>query len=278
MSKKTRFHLFLAGSGIGIANLIPGISGATIALFFGLYEKLLDSLSAIIKNPKQLSKQISFLLPIIFGAFIGITSFSYIIDFSLKYFPTLFKCLLLFSVSTQIPFLWKRYASHFTIFHYPFLIAISILVGLLSFFFLNMNAETMSQAPNSLLIASGFFGASALILPGLSGSLIFVLMGTYPIIIEAIKTFNIPVLFTVSIGALLGLSSTVFILKWLLKHLPAFCYVLIFGLVFGAFVPLWPTQITGFTHVLSLGCILAGIGLGVRHLKKTGQKKKVSKF
>ena len=272
MSKKTRLHLFLAGSGIGIANLIPGISGATIALFFGLYEKLLDSLSAIIKNPKSLSTQLSFLLPILLGASLGIASFSYIIDFSLKHFPTVFKCLLLFSVSTQIPLLWKRYAGHFTALHYPFLVLISILVGLLSFFFLNMNEDTLHQVPNSLLIASGFFGASALILPGLSGSLIFVLMGTYPIIIEAIKTFNMPVLFIVAIGALLGLSTTVFVLKWLLKHLPAFCYVLIFGLVFGAFVPLWPTQITMWTHLLSILCIVAGIGLGMRHLNTSSQK------
>lgn len=262
------FKLFFAGICIGIGNLLPGLSGATIAIFFGIYENIIDKLSIIFRNPKKLIIESKFFIPLIIGSLMGIIVFSFAIEYLIENHLFLLKLGLLFLISSQLLPLWKDRPnlnkSHLFLAIFVF---ISMMILSMTLFLSESSLFTHNNLSLIYLGLSGFFAASALILPGLSGALVLVLMGSYSPIISAIKSLNLSILISVFIGALLGLATLTFLIKWLYKNYKSLSYAIILGLVFGSLGPLWPSSILIKEQGLALLCCLSGIVVSKNFIK-----------
>lgn len=246
--------LVLKGIGMGAADVVPGVSGGTIAFIVGIYEELINSIKSInIPNLRLLAslrigafwKQINgnFLVSVVGGILISIFSLAKIITYLLQYHPILvwsfFFGLVLastWSVSKRI-----RNFSH----------SRWILFALGAVGAYVITVATPAQTPDALwfIFLCGAIAICAMILPGISGSFILVLLGKYFFIMEAVKSFNIPVMAVFALGAGLGLISFSNVLSWLLKNYHDLTIATLAGFMLGSLNKVWPWKETIETFI-----------------------------
>jgi len=196
---KEKIKYFIAGIFIGLSELLPGISGATIALMFGVYEKLIDFLRKF--------NNVNLILPLLIGMILSVFSFSSLIDFLYKnytYIFNIFIALLMIgygmylAVNTYLKeFLKSKLDIRPEIL--PLVLGIGLYIGL----YLSSFQTDGYQEPNiAILILFGFCACSFLLFPGISGSAFLLSVGAYPLIIGSISNFNFEVLLPFGIGML----------------------------------------------------------------------------
>ena len=209
----TYLRTFFQGLAIGAANAIPGVSGGTLALIFGIYETLIDSLKSLSRRPfwQALSKfqfaialkaiNARFLLVLFLGAVISLLSLARVLEWGFVNYPALvlafFFGLILASV---VPVL--RHISHWSV----------LVMGIFAFgavfgFVLVGLAPTSLPNTSPFLFLSGFLAASAMIVPGISGAFILVLLGNYAYILQLLNDRDFSSILVVGAGAILGLLS-----------------------------------------------------------------------
>jgi putative membrane protein len=273
-----------AGIFIGIANIIPGISGGTIIVILGIFDELMFSISNLIKkdNPQR-KKQIIFLSQIIFGLLIGLISFANIIDYLFKNYPTQtiygFIGLILFS----IPFVIKKELPNTTWFKIPFtkrknnlsvpfLIIGSLIIIILMLLNKNVNDNLNIVFPTITilyLIKLFFVGniiGSATIIPGISGAMILLILGQYHIYkgyILELLTFKLNILIPlcfIGIGIIMGIVIGAKIVTWSLNKYRKETISLIIGLIIMSSLALFPLDINYNVSITvsSIICFLLG--------------------
>ena len=192
-----RIRYFIAGIFIGLSELLPGISGATVALMFGVYEKLLDFLRKF--------KNFNLILPLLFGMILSVFVFSSLINFLYETHTNTFNIFIalimigygIFLVITT--FLNEDIDKGKNFFINLFL---AILIG----FYLASFHTNANQELNPLLLALfGFIACSFLLFPGISGSAFLLSVGAYPLIIGSISNLDFGILFPFGIGMLMAL-------------------------------------------------------------------------
>tara|TARA_Y100000768_G_scaffold79383_1_gene56299 strand:+ start:1749 stop:2465 length:717 start_codon:yes stop_codon:yes gene_type:complete len=196
---KEKIRYFIAGIFIGLSELLPGISGATLALMFGVYEKLIDFLRKF--------NNVNLILPLLIGMILSVFSFSSLIDFLYKNYTYIFNIF--------IAFLMIGYGMYLAVNTYlkeflkgkldirpeilPVVLGIGFYIGL----YLSSFQTDGYQEPNiAILILFGFCACSFLLFPGISGSAFLLSVGAYPLIIGSISNFNFEVLLPFGIGML----------------------------------------------------------------------------
>lgn len=267
----------ISGALIGIANIIPGVSGGTVALLLGVYEKLTESIGDFITSSKEKKIKIfKFLFQISGGVIIGILAFAKIIDLLYKNYKEGTSFFFLGLIIGSLP-LVLTYRDNQKINKYGKLWFLFGLLLMISFIFLQ-SFYSNEKTSNDLyqltvgyiikLILSGALAGGAMIIPGISGSLLLVMLGEYYNILRFINNqMIIPIAF-VGIGALIGIVGFAKIINKLLKaHRDNTLYFII-GLIVASLVEIWP----GFTLTLSKGItniiiFLLGISI-VRLMKK----------
>ena len=219
---------------MGIFEVIPGISGGTLAFILGIYEALIESISNVRKDFK---KSFRLLLPILIGMGIGVYCFSYLMSFLNKNFPMEVNFCLTGLIIGIIPSIAMEAFSYLnpyiesmskrkvfktspmklysSIFSFTLMIFVMIFINYASF---TLNAT------------------GVIIVPGCSGSLIMLVFGTYYSVIEAIHKINIPIIFTVGFGVLFGLFFGAKIIEYCLKKFKAQTFFAILGLIVGSSV------------------------------------------
>lgn len=240
MKHFSSIKLFFSGILIGLANLIPGVSGGTIAVVLGIYDELITALSECIPNPVKSRDSFILLFLVGCGAIAGIYFFSGLIDTLLTTytFPTLFFFMGLIVGSVPVV-----YRSHKKM--EPSFIRLSIFC----LFFFSMvtlawqSPLHLSETTPSIfrLILSGIFAAGSMIVPGISGSFILLLMGTYKPILNAVHNGDGMILLWVILGAVLGIVGVSKGIAKILKRYPAMTQYAILGLLVGSIVPLFPS-------------------------------------
>ncbi len=201
MKEKARF--FIAGIFIGLSELLPGISGATVALMFGVYEKLIDFLRKF--------KNSNLILPLLFGMILSVFLFSSLIDFLYQSFTNTFNILIaLLMVGYGIFLVINTFINRDINKGKSFYVCIifSILIGFsLSGFYMSgaYPPEGPFMPSSAALILFGFFACSFLLFPGISGSAFLLAVGIYPLIIGSISGLNIEILFPFFIGMIISL-------------------------------------------------------------------------
>tara|TARA_B100000614_G_scaffold26628_1_gene20699 strand:+ start:420 stop:1259 length:840 start_codon:yes stop_codon:yes gene_type:complete len=248
MSLKNHSILFLKGMAMGISDLIPGISGGTIALLLGIYKDFISSLKSINYKSfiylirldfKKLNNQLNlcFLLPVFFGILISIFVFSSLISFLLLDYKFLlfsfFFGLIFFSSIRLISNLKPSSTLDFlTVF-------VGLVIGL-SFFFIS--SISTSNSIFSIFLA-GFIAISAMLLPGISGSYILLILGKYEFMLDSISSFNWINILIFSLGAIAGILSFSKMIHYLLKNYYRSTIFFLSGLMMGALNKVWPWQL-----------------------------------
>jgi putative membrane protein len=262
----------LKGFVMGVAEIIPGISGGTVALVLGIYERLIFAISQFnldllrkIKGGffKEAFSQVdlNFLLSLFVGMIFAIFSLSSLLSFLLSSYEVFFKFFLTGLLLSAL-FLdeIRPMAANKNIF---FGVLCSALIGFILFGSPVMEIES----PNFIFIfLSGFIAICALVLPGISGSFILLLIGIYPVIINAVRDLDIFILITFSLGCLAGLLSIVRLVKIIYEKNRNLMRGFFFGLILFSIPLLWKQA--SFTIVFpsimdNYFEVLVGVSLGI---------------
>ena len=264
------FKIFMKGIFMGIADAIPGVSGGTIALLLGIYEELITTISNIkISLFKILTKDglsvfwkkgnLGFLFPLLIGIIASLIVFVNIAQYFLDSFP-----LLVWSFFTGLII-----ATSYVIFKKienfklkEFILVIIAGISLILFTKISNN-EGLSSTDFSIIyiFVCALLASSAMILPGISGSLVLVILGIYEYMIESLINYNFYIISTFLIGAIIGLLLLSKILnKLFLRHKDS-TFSIMLGLVIGSVVNIWPWKKDSInqvsTEILILSFFLA---------------------
>ena len=269
-NKSDYITLFFKGIFMGIADAIPGISGGTIALLFGIYEELIESISELklslfseLKNKgfKSFWEKLNgnFLLVIVSGIVISLISFVKISATFLESFPLFIWSFFLGLVFATVNVIYKL-INQWRSLNFFFLI-ISIIF---SFFLSSFSTYETDEISLLYVLFSAVIASSAMILPGISGSLILVILGVYAYLIKSLDNLEMIVIFTFISGALIGLLGFSRILKYLFNNHRDSTYSIMLGLVIGSIEKLWPwnksfsVELSNFNLFLSISLVILG--------------------
>ncbi|AID44297.1 hypothetical protein SFBM_0356 [Candidatus Arthromitus sp. SFB-mouse-Japan] len=247
----------LNGVVLGVSNIIPGVSAGTMLVVLGIYDKLIKSISTIFCKFKE---NFRFLFFLGLGILLGILLFSNILSYFLDRYPWQMNYLFMGLILGTFGILFKTVKDFnpnklsYTFFLITFLILIGIRFMDISIYSRDIIDE-LSLRNAIMLFASGFVAASAMVIPGLSGSFILIVFGVYNSIIVAVSELNILILIPFGVGVILGFLCMIRVIEYLLKAFKIQTYMGILGLVTGSLVLIFPGfefSMVGLTCILSL--------------------------
>ena len=238
------------GACMGAADVIPGVSGGTIAFLMGIYQELLDSIKSVNGEAFKLLfkgkvadfwKHINgnFLLSIFAGILVSVFSLARLMKYLLEFHPiqlwSFFFGLILASAIYILKGLDKWSLQN--------IISLLIGVGVAAF----ICVASPAQTPDALwfVFLSGAIAICAMILPGISGSFILLLLGKYAFVMTAVTDLNIPVLAVFALGCGIGIISFSHFLSWLLKKFYMLTIALLSGFMLGSLLKVWPWKVPG---------------------------------
>jgi putative membrane protein len=250
--------LTIKGFIMGAANVVPGVSGGTMALILGIYEELINAIRSINLRFARLITRFKirealtsvswpFLVPVGLGILLATFSLAEVLSWLLDRYPVIvwsfFFGLILASVLTvsRVIRTWRI----------PIVLAI-VLGGIAAYFLFGMIPVSTPNA-SWFIFGSGFIAICAMILPGISGAYILVLLGKYQYILEALNNKDLFPLLVISAGAFVGLISFAQILGWLLKRYHDLTMAVLIGLMLGSLRKIWPWKETITTFIDSQG-------------------------
>jgi len=285
-TKSDYLILFFKGVFMGIADAMPGISGGTIALLVGIYEELVNTISRLnlriisefkIRDFNSFWKKINgnFLITLILGISISLISFVKVSASLLENYPlfvwSFFLGLIFATIYVIFKLINKWYLTNFIILF--FCIFFSVYIS-------SFTVDVTNEISLIYIFMSGIIASSAMILPGISGSLVLVILGVYTYMIKSLDNLELVVIFTFIFGSLIGLLSFSKILKYLFKNYRDLTYTIMLGLVIGSIEKAWPwnkelaVEISNLNMFFSISLVIFGliIVLLVERLKKQNDK------
>ncbi len=253
------------GVGIGIANVIPGVSGGTIAAISGIYDNLVYCLGNFFRGGWR--RTLAYLTPILAGMLAGFVAFAGVVDAALEAYPEQTLFFFVGLIAGSVPYLVKRAGdSRFRLrYIVPLVVALAVVVvmGLAERPPAGDPITEIDAVSALIVIAAGGVGSVAMVVPGLSGSFLLLLFGFYATMTNAARTLNFPVLALFLIGILAGLVIASKAISWLLRNFHAASYYAIVGLVLGSLVGIWPGWSGGEGSLASVLFGLLGLVLSL---------------
>ena len=238
--------LFFKGVFMGIADAIPGVSGGTIALLLGIYEELISTISGLnfslitkLKNNgfKSFWESLNgnFLITLVLGIGISLILFVKISANLLTSHPLYVWSFFLGLILATVYVIYKLIES------WNLVNIISTLLMIAFSIILTSDSLNISDDTNLFyILICGIIASSAMILPGISGSLILVILGVYKILVEALDNLDVKIISSFIVGAVIGVISFSKILKWLFNNYKSLAYSIMLGLVIGSIEKIWP--------------------------------------
>ncbi|GIN71968.1 DUF368 domain-containing protein [Bacillus sp. J14TS2] len=260
MEWKNIFRGFLMGT----TDLIPGVSGGTVAFVLGIYDRLLSAISGFFS--RDWKKHIGFLLPLALGMGTAIIVLSKGIDYLLSEHKEPTQFLFMGLVLGVLPYLMKQaeVKKNFSAKHYIVLVIMGILLASLGFFKTQEDVDpitTLNMSTTIGLFFSGWLASMAMLLPGISGSFVLLLLGVYSTAINALSTFNIPLIITIGAGVIVGFVVSSKGIQYLLSRSSHMTYAVIIGMIVGSVFVIYPGMASGTTLVISIFTFIIGLGL-----------------
>ena len=266
------FIIGLKGLAMGAADVVPGVSGGTIAFISGIYQELIDSINGInfsliktIKNEGLLAawKQAngSFLISLLLGIGISILTFSKIIVKLLDTQPILLWSFFFGLIIVSIVLIYKE------ITHWRTVSFLALIFGIVVSYYITIARPSLATDSHFYLFLSGFIAIIAMILPGISGSFILLLMGSYETVLgtinkvrEGIVSLNMQLfweafskLLVFIVGAVLGIKAFSKILNWMFSNHKNTTLALLVGFMMGSLNKVWPWKEVLETRINSHG-------------------------
>jgi len=248
--------LLLKGMAMGAADVVPGVSGGTIAFISGIYEELLETINAInfgvfktLKNNgiKAAWKSINgnFIVTLFLGIGISIASLAKLISYVLEAHPILIWSFFFGLVLASILYVGKQVKS------WNAGSIVSLIIGTGLAFWITILPPLSSSNELWFIFVSGMIAICAMILPGISGSFILLLMGSYQTVLGAVKDKEFFTIAVFMLGAIMGLLSFSKILKWMFAKYHDLTIAVLTGFLIGSLNKLWPWKINKellYTH------------------------------
>ena len=286
---KDKIVLVIKGFIMGIANIIPGVSGGTLAIILGIYEKFIGAINHFFSNFKE---NLKFLICVFIGIGLSLITMSNVIDYSYKNFPIPTTLFFVGLVIGGLPLLYKKVkgkkekkeVSSWVIFGITF--AIVIFMAISDKIFGNVaqvDFSNMNLFSYILLFIVGAIAAATMIIPGVSGSLVLMLLGYYYPVINTIKelsTFNnlgnnLIILIVLGLGVLVGIVLIAKLIEFLFKKYETKTYYGVLGFIFASIIAIpiatfSEIEITfNIVHII-IGIVVAFIGGVIAY--KLGEK------
>jgi putative membrane protein len=262
----------LKGLAMGAADVVPGVSGGTIAFISGIYQELIDSINnvnlSVLKTLKKdglkaawIQVNGSFLLALLSGIGISILTFSKVITHLLETQPILVWSFFFGLIIASIALIWKE------ITRWKLVDILFLLIGITVSYYITIARPVSSPDSYWYLFLSGFIAIIAMILPGISGAFILLLMGSYETVIGTINTFReglttanseiltqaLLKLGVFALGCIIGLKSFSKVLHWMFEHHKNTTLTLLIGFMVGSLNKVWPWKQVLETRINSHG-------------------------
>ncbi|MFI3280413.1 MAG: DUF368 domain-containing protein [Rikenellaceae bacterium] len=242
---KEYIEIALKGCAMGAADVVPGVSGGTIAFISGIYEELISSIKSVDLEAIKLLLSLkfrdfwqkingNFLLAVMCGIAISILSLAKIMTYLLANHPIMIWSFFFGLIIASAILIFKEIKD------FNALSAISIIVGAVIAYFITVLSPT--QTPNEwwFIMLCGAIAICAMILPGISGSFLLLLLGKYQYILGALSNFDVVTMLLFIAGAAIGIVSFSHILSWLLKNFHTATVSLLTGFMIGSLNKVWP--------------------------------------
>lgn len=226
------------GMAVGITETVPGVSGSTIAMVLGIYERLIYSLSVLTTNKRK--EVLPFLFTFGAGMVIGFVFSVLLIDYLLTAYRIPTFTFFIGIIVGFLPYLWKETLHHAKSNLKPkhyfiiFLFLCLVIFGQLFNSGVITDIDNLSLADYLLFAIAGFIASTALLLPGISGALILTIFGLYEIAMESLKSFNLPIILAIGSCIVLGGVFASKLIRYLLTNYKVEIYAAMIGLVSGS--------------------------------------------
>lgn len=237
--------LLLAGIAIGIANIIPGVSGGTIAFILGIYDKLTNAIGNFLNCGNEKRKEhLKFLIPLFVGMGLGVLIFAKVIDILYKRFPEPTSFFFIGLILASVPIILKENKGKINRNSIISLVG-GILLVLLFLLFKEPQNSNLIRTDFTLfyymkLLFCGVLAASAMIIPGISGSMLLLILGEYYNILSFVNNMNILPLTFVGIGIIIGVILCSRLISYLFEHYKNETIYAILGLILASLLGIWP--------------------------------------
>ena len=244
---------------MGAADVVPGVSGGTIAFISGIYEELLGSISSIKLDTLRILKQEgvksawnaingNFLATLLIGIAFSVVSLAKGISYLLETQPILLWSFFFGLVLASVLYIGKQISK------WDAKTVVVVLLGAVIAYYITILEPLVSDDASLLFyFISGALAICAMILPGISGSFILVLLGSYKMILDAIHSRDFQIIATVGAGAVVGLLSFSKLLKWLFSNYKNLTLAGLTGFIIGSLNKIWPWKETLSTRINSHG-------------------------
>ena len=264
---KNNIMLIVKGFILGIANIIPGVSGGTLAITLGIYEELINTISHIFSNFK---KNLKFLIPIGIGAVLSILLMSKLVTYSLDKFPIPTTLFFIGLIVGGIPLIFnkvkgkKKETKNMVGFLIPFVLV--IIMAFMKDPSNVVNLNSINPIMFLILFIVGVIAAATMVIPGVSGSFVLMLIGFYKPIMSTISKLtdfsllghNISVLLPFGIGIIIGIIGVAKLIEYLLSKHELLTYHIILGFITASIISLFMSL---SAYNFNIGQILVGIVL-----------------
>lgn len=241
---------------MGTADVVPGVSGGTIAFITGIYDTLLSSINSFNLQAFRLLKKLefvklwnhingNFLFFLLAGIGTAIFSLAKLFSFLLSHYPVAVWSFFFGLIAASIWFMFTQLKG------LNIMQGLYILIGTLFTYYISIASPV--QGPDDLwfIFLCGAIAICAMILPGISGSFILLLLGAYPTVLEAVSTLNIPVILVFMAGAVIGILSFARFVKYMLDNFRLPTLALLTGFLVGSLYKVWPWKTNIETRVNS---------------------------
>ncbi len=250
--------VLLKGMAMGAADVVPGVSGGTIAFITGIYDKLLDSINSvnfglikIIKNEGIVSAWNSingtFLVSLFAGIGISIFSLAKGLEYVLEHNPVLLWSFFFGLIIASVIYIGKQIKT------WNAQAIIGLLVGTAIVLGLSIMPPLGNASNMGYIFICGVIAICAMILPGISGSFLLLILGAYPTILGAVNDRDFVIIGIFMAGAIVGLLAFSRVLKWVFKHYENVTLAILTGFLVGSIYKLWPWRHVEKIFVKHLG-------------------------
>ncbi|SIQ81547.1 DUF368 domain-containing protein [Maribacter ulvicola] len=249
-------YISLKGMAMGIAELVPGVSGGTIAFVTGIYEEFITSINNVNLTTLKVLKEEgfkkfweklngNFLLALVIGMMISIFSLSKIIAWLLEEHPIITWSFFFGLVFASVIFVAK------SIKRWNILAILLFIAGTASAFYISTLPPSTSSGSLPFIFLSGAIAICAMVLPGISGSFILVLLGSYKTVLEAVNEKDFGIIVTFAFGAAFGILSFARVLKWMFTNYKDATLAVLTGFILGSLNKIWPWK--NIIEVIQIG-------------------------
>ena len=237
---------FLKGFAMGAANVIPGVSGGTIALITGIFERIINAIKSFNGAAFRLLMKgkikefirytdLYFLLSVFVGMVVSVVTLAKLLAFLFANYPIYIWAFFFGLILASVYYVGK------TITRWNMSVVVIFILGTAVAFSVTFLTPATQNDSFFYLVICGVVAICSMILPGLSGSFILILMGNYELVmIDAVNDMNINILFPVLLGAVFGLVAFSHILSWIYKKFKNQTIALLTGFILGSLSILWP--------------------------------------